>query len=51
LYALHTHGKGELKALNQTIIDFEKKHGYPVTRITISAGEIQIKKPGELDIV
>ena len=50
-YALHTSTKDQTKALNQTIRDFEKKHGYPVTRVVVSGGLVTIKKPGEEDIV
>ena len=50
-YALHTSTKEQVKALNSTIRDFERKHGYPVTRVTVSGGLVTVKKPGELDIV
>lgn len=48
-YAMHTSTNGQIKALNQTITDFEKKHGYPVTRISISGGLVTVKIPGELE--
>jgi len=50
-YALHTSTKGQVKALNSTIREFERKHGYPVTRVTVSGGLVTVKKPGEEDIV
>ena len=49
-YALHTHKKEQVKALNSIIRDFERKHGYPVTRVTVSGGLVTVKKPGEEDI-
>lgn len=50
-YALHTHKKEQIQALNVKILDFEKKHGYPVTRVVVSGGHVTVKKPGELDVV
>lgn len=50
IYALHTHTKGQVEALNSTIREFQKKHGYPVTRITVSSGLVTVKKHGEEDI-
>jgi hypothetical protein len=50
IYALHTSTKEQIKALNSTIREFEKKHGYSVTRITVSGKLVTVKKPGEEDI-
>ena len=51
LYALHTYKKEQIQALNSTILDFKKRHGYAVTRIVVSGGVVTLKKPGELDVV
>ncbi len=51
IYALHTHTNGQKIALNATLNEYERKLGYPVTRVSVSGGEVTVKKPGEDEAV